>query len=93
MSVLLKRITGWMAEAAVYLQRCHVARHQGTDASNASMEGLEIGHDLGSIAQARQALQVIAKIQLRFVQSNHLLSSVGHFLQAGNRCLLWSADL
>ena len=69
MSVLLKRIAGWMAEAAVYLQRCHVVRHQGIQASIASMEGLETGHDLGSIAQARQALQVKAMLRLLFLHS------------------------
>lgn len=58
MSVLLKRLTGWMAEAAVYLQRCHMAKHQGSAASVASLEGLDVRQDLGSIAEARQALQV-----------------------------------
>ena len=64
MSVLLKRITGWMAEAAIYLQRCHMVRHEGTDASTASLEGLEVRHDLGSIAQARQALQVTQDLMM-----------------------------
>lgn len=48
-----------MAEAAVYLPRCHVAKQQGNDASAACLEGFDVRQDLSSLAQARQALQVM----------------------------------
>ena len=57
LSVLLKRMSGWMATAAGYLQRCHQATQQGS-AGTAYMEGLDPSQHLNSIAQARQALQV-----------------------------------
>lgn len=55
-----------MAEAAVYLQRCHMAKQQGHDASAACLEGLDVRQDLGSIAQARQALQVMVPSRLSY---------------------------
>lgn len=57
LSVLLKRMCGWMGHAATHLQRCHQGAQEGS-AGGAYMEGLDPGHDLNSIAQARQALQV-----------------------------------
>ncbi|DBB03686.1 TPA: hypothetical protein ACH3X3_011009 [Trebouxia sp. C0006] len=56
LSLLLKRMAGWMASAASYLQRCHQAAQEGS-VSAAYMEGLDPSHQLNSIAQARQALQ------------------------------------
>ncbi|DBA80626.1 TPA: hypothetical protein ACH3X1_007876 [Trebouxia sp. C0004] len=56
LSLLLKRMAGWMASAASYLQRCHQAAQEGS-VSAAYMEGLNPSHELNSIAQARQALQ------------------------------------
>ncbi len=50
-------MAGWMASAASYLQRCHQAAQEGS-VSAAYMEGLDPSHQLNSIAQARQALQV-----------------------------------
>ncbi len=50
-------MAGWMASAASYLQRCHQAAQEGS-VSAAYMEGLDPSHELNSIAQARQALQV-----------------------------------
>jgi hypothetical protein len=57
LSLLLKRMAGWMASAASYLQQCHQAAQEGS-MSAAYMEGLDPCHELNSIAQARQALQV-----------------------------------
>ena len=57
LSVLLKRMAGWVGGAAVYLQRCHQITQDGLP-STAYMEGLPPGHHLAIIAQARQALQV-----------------------------------
>ena len=57
LSVLLKRMCGWMSHAAAYLQRCHQVAQEGSTGA-AYREGLDPGHDLNSIAQARQALQV-----------------------------------
>ncbi len=50
-------MSGWMASAAAYLQRCHQAAQEGS-AGTAYMEGLDPAQHLNSIAQARQALQV-----------------------------------
>lgn len=58
MSTLLKRMASWMAIAAAYLQRSYQVMQQQESASIACMEGLHVGQDLHSIAQARQAVQV-----------------------------------
>ena len=61
LSMLLKRMALWMANAAAYLQRCHQVMQQHS-AGVAHMEGLDAGQELNSIAQARQALQVCSHL-------------------------------
>ena len=61
LSMLLKRMTLWMAHAAAYLQRCHHAAQQES-ANTAYMEGLGAGQALDNIAQARQAVRCLGSL-------------------------------